>query len=194
MKTVTMILVCAMIFSCATNGESRKQAAIKNDNQTAAVSLNNAVGEFSVYIAGRLPGDTLTAVAVTDAPIQRLGNYVADELAGSLLNNSGLRMVSRQDFERVLTEQNLQTALNFNDDTTAKVGHNLGWRTIIYGTVEPLQEGYSLSLRAVDVETGELRGSKSYILNGSDPILINLVNPNISVQRLTERETLLQPL
>jgi len=156
-------------------------------------NLNSAVGEFSAYIAGRLPANTLTAVAVTDAPVQRLGNYVADELSNSLLNNSGIRMVSRRDFERVLSEQNFQTSLNFNDDTTAKIGHNLGWRTIIYAAVEPLDEAYRLVLRAVDVETGELRGSQSYILNGSDPVLINLVNPNITVKRLTEREALLQP-
>jgi len=78
-------------------------------------------------------------------------------------------------------------------DTTAKIGHNLGWRTIIFTAVEPLQESYRLSLRAVDVETGKLRGTKNYVLNGSDPILISIVNPNMTVERLSEREVLLQP-
>jgi regulator of extracellular matrix RemA (YlzA/DUF370 family) len=102
-------------------------------------------------------------------------------------------MVSRQDFERVVAEQNLQLSGNFDDDSAARVGHNLGWRTIIFGAVEPLSDSYRLSLRAVDVETGELRGTRNFILNGSDPVLISLVNPNITVQRLTERETLLRP-
>jgi hypothetical protein len=43
-----------------------------------------------------------------NAPVLRLGNYVTDKLTDSLLNNTGLRMVSRQDFERVLAEQNIQ--------------------------------------------------------------------------------------
>ena len=190
--SVMMILVCAIMFSCATNGESRKER--KQTTATAEmVSLNTAVGEFSVYIAGRLPDNTLTAVAVTEAPVQRLGYYVADELSNSLLNKSALRMVSRQDFDRVVAEQNVQAGGNVDDKTAARIGHNLGWRTIIYAMIEPLDEAYRLALRAVDVETGELRGSKAYILNGSDPILINLVNPNITVQRLTEREALLQP-
>jgi hypothetical protein len=108
------------------------------------------------------------------------------------LNGSGLRMISRKDVDRIFSEQNIQTG-SFNDATTAKIGHNLGWKNIIYGTVEPLNDAYSLSLRAVDVETGELRGSKSYILDGSDPVLINIVNPNITVKKLTDREALLQP-
>jgi hypothetical protein len=80
-----------------------------------------------------------------------------------------------------------------NDDTAVRIGHNLGWRTIIYGAIEPLSDAYHLSLRAVDVHTGELKGSKSYVLAGNDPILVNLVNPNISVQRLNERESILAP-
>jgi hypothetical protein len=172
------------------------EVMMKEAEQTAAagvVGLDAALGDFSVYIAGRLPAAVLTVVAVTEAPVQRLGNYVADELTGSLLNGAKLRMISRRDFERILAEQNIQTGLNFNDDTTAKIGHNLGWQTIIFGGVEPLLEAYRLSLRAVNVETGELQGSKSYMLNGNDPVLISLVNPNVTVQRLGEREKLLEP-
>jgi hypothetical protein len=66
-------------------------------------------------------------------------------------------VVSRQDFERLLAEQSLQTAINFDDDSTAKIGHNIGWGTIVYGAVDPLQNAYRLLLRAVDVQSGELR-------------------------------------
>ena len=192
MKKIIIIFLSAIIAtaSCAT-GE-----ASKTDIQTlpdGTVNLNNALGDFSAYIGERLTDAALTAVAVTDTPVQRLANYIVDELSAMLLNSAGLRMVSRQDFERVLAEQNIQTALNFNDDTAARIGHNLGWQTVIFGAVEPLQEVYRLSLRAVDVETGELLGSNSYLLNGSDPILINIINPNISIQHLSERDAILQP-
>ncbi|MCL1931891.1 MAG: DUF4384 domain-containing protein [Treponema sp.] len=189
-----MALACVLVFSCATGGTSKDGTSQDAEKPAAGtVNLDAALGDFSAYIAGRLPNTAPTAVAITSTPVQRLGNYIADELTSSLLNNAGLRMVSRQDFERVLSEQNIQTEANFNDDTTAKIGHNLGWRTIIFTAVEPLQESYRLSLRAVDVETGELRGTKNYVLNGSDPTLISIVNPNMTVERLSERETLLQP-
>ena len=184
---VMMVFTCFILLSCAGQG------AVKTEPVPGTVNLDAALGDFSGYIGGRLPSTTLTAVAITDVPVLRLGNYVADELASSLVNNTSLRMISRQDFERVLSEQNIQTAGNFDDDTTAKIGHNLGWQTIIFGTVEPTQEAYRLSLRAVDVESGELRGSKSYFLNGKDPTLISIVNPNMTIQHLSERNTMLEP-
>jgi hypothetical protein len=215
MKAVIFsVLLCFAGISCAFGGgqKARSQAVTPQAEtpQAAAsqsmpqpipeaqvisgsVRLDAAIGDFSRYIAGRrLPDNALTAIAINNTPVERLGFYIADKLTDELLNSAGLRMVSRQDYMRVLEEQAVQAGA-FDDDSTAKMGHNLGWRNIIYGTVEPLSDAYHLSLRAVDVQTGELRGSRSYVLIGNDPILVNLVNPNVSVQRLNERETLLTP-
>ena len=167
--------------------------AMPQTEAAGSVSLVTALSDFSVYIAGKVPKAQLTAIAVTDVPVKKLGDYIADELSGLLLNNAGLRMVSRQDFERVLAEQSLQADIGFNDDTTAKMGRNFGWQTVILTAVNPLVDSYRLSLRAVDVETGELRGTKSFVLNTKDPILISLVNPDVTVQQLAERETILKP-
>ena len=193
-KTVFLLLLlsAAAAFSCVASGKSRtdvKEPALNLNT----VSLEKAIGEFSTYIGERLPKATLTAITITETPIQKLGNYIIDELAVSLLNNTSLRIVSRQDFERILSEQSLQSSLTFDDNTTAKIGHGLGWQTIIMGTIEPMHEAYRLSLRAVDVETGELRGSRNYLLNGKDPILICCVNPDITTKQLAEREAILQP-
>jgi hypothetical protein len=100
---VLTVFICIAVVSCTTKGGSGADAE-KTTTGTGGVNLNTAIGEFTEYIAGRLPGGTLTAVAVTDTPVQRLGNYVADELSVALLDNGGLRMVSRQDFERVVAE------------------------------------------------------------------------------------------
>ncbi|MDR3172133.1 MAG: DUF4384 domain-containing protein [Treponema sp.] len=191
-----VVLIGVSVFSCATGGETTAGKPAPETEKPAvqdgALTVDKALGDFMAYIAGRLPADSLTAVALMDAPAQRLGNYLTDELISRLLNDAGVRVVSRQDFERILAEQDVQADLNFDDDTTAKIGHNLGWGTIVFGTVNPLQDAYHLSLRAVDVETGELRGTKSYVLQ-SDATLASLVNPNVTVQQLTERESLLQP-
>jgi len=161
--------------------------------QIGGISLDSALRDFSAYSVGKLPVNSITAVDILDTPVQRLGNYIADKLTDLLVNLVGLRIVSRQDFERVLAEQNVQASMNFNDDTTAKIGHIMGWQNIIFGTVEPLQNAYHLSLRAVDVESGTLLGSKTYLLAGNDPVLVNIVNPNISVQGLYERNSILAP-
>ena len=209
MKKIPALTCCILILSCAGSkvlqeippadiNESTvlpsgfpEEDKAANNTAEDRVSLDSALTDFSVYIAERLPASALAAIASIDAPVQRLGNYAADRLNDLLLNTGGIRLVGRQDYERIISEQNLQTSLFFNDDTTAKIGHTLGWSTIVYGAVEPLQNAYHLSLRAVDVETGEIQGSKTYLLDSGDPILINLINPEIAVQRLYERKSLL---
>ena len=196
MKNYRIMILCSLIIAVCTSCASSKSAGTAQASGAVAdaVNLDAAIGDFSHYVSARnLPEGSYTAVAVPKTPVQRLGNYIVDKISESLVNNTSLRMVSRQDFERVISEQNIQLSGNFSDDSSARIGQNLGWRTIIFGAVEPLQDAYHLSLRAVDVETGELKGSKSYTLNGGDPVLINLINPGISVQRLTEREMILQP-
>jgi len=185
-----VILASVLLISCASGGTGKQSDKAALDG---SVKLDMAIGDFSIYVVERrLPTDTLTAIAVMNAPVQSLGNYITDKLSDSLLNGAGLRMVSRQDVDRIMNEQVVQAGA-FDDNSTARMGQNLGWHTIILGAVEPMTEAYHLSLRAVDVETGELKGSKSYVLVGNDPILINLVNPAVSVQRLEERETILVP-
>ena len=157
------------------------------------VNLETALEKFSIYITGRIPDKSVTAIAITETPEQRLSDYISDELTGSLLNNAGLRIVSRQDFLKLFSEQETQASLSFSDESTAKIGKNLGWQTIIFGEITPIWDTYRLSLRAVEVETGELQGTKNYLLTGNDPILICLINPNITIQQLNDRKSILQP-
>jgi len=170
----------------------QKMEAQANQNEST-MDLNSAIWDFCIYISQKIPSGHLTVVDTVNSPSQSLGNYISDQVTDLLLNRARLRMVSRQDFERILSEQNAQASLNFDDETTAKIGHNIGWQTIIFGGVEPLQSTYHLSLRAVEVETGTLLGSRSYLLTGNDPVLVNAVNPDITIQNLNERDSILAP-
>ena len=182
----TLVIAMALVWVNPQTAEAQSRVA-------GAVSLDSALRDFSAYAVGKLPANTITAVDVMHTPIERLGNYIADKLTDVLVNWAGMRIVSRQDFERVLSEQNAQASLHFDDDTTAKIGHVMGWQNIIFGTVEPMQNAYHLSLRAVDVESGTLLGSRTYLLDGSDPVLVNIVNPSLTIQRLNERDSILAP-
>ena len=189
-KRFTVMIVIIFTVTLTVYAGARAEA----DNQPSGVlNLKSALADFTGYIDGRIPGSAITAIAITDVPVKKLGDYISDELSSLLLNNAGLRMVSRQDFENILNEQSLQAAVDFNDESTARMGRNLGWQTVVFGSVNPMSDSYRLSLRAVEVETGELLGAKSFFLDGKDPVLISLINPDISVQQLAERETILQP-
>jgi len=192
---LAMFIAITLIVSCATdNAPSRESDAVSQRHKTFSwVELNTALDDFSEYIKNRVPDAALTAVSVTDAPVRRLGDYIADELIISLVNNTSLRVISRQDYERLLSEQDFQLSAHFSDASAAGIGKNLGWRNIVFAALEPLRETYRLTIRAVDVETGELYGTRSYILNGNDYVLLSIVNPDINIQRLNERDIILQP-
>jgi hypothetical protein len=113
-----VVLIGVSVFSCATGGETatgRETAAGEEtvpdkepaagrettagkpafENETpatpdGAVTVDKAFGDFTMYIAERLPEASLTAVVVMDAPVQRLGNYLTDELISRLLNDAAV--------------------------------------------------------------------------------------------------------
>jgi hypothetical protein len=159
-------------------------------SQTNTLTLDRIISDFRGYIVGRLPRNSATAVMQIDAPIEALGNYITDELMAGLVND--VRLVSRQDIDRLMRQQDIQTDSGFDDDSTAKIGHLFGWKAVILGTVSPLEKSYHLSLRAVDADSGELLGTKSYVIQ-PDARLSSLVNPNVTVSQITEREAILQP-
>jgi len=194
MKRLTVVVALIYASALFLTGLVLPQTAGAQDSRMAGtVTLDTALVDFSSYIVDKLPPGTITAVDAMDTPIDRLGNYIADKLTDLLINKAGLRIISRQDFEKVLVDQNIQTSLHFDDDTTAKIGHIMGWQFIIFGAVAPMQNSYHLSLRAVEVETGVILGSRSYSLTGSDPVLVNIVNPAMTIQKLNERDSILTP-
>ena len=177
-------LVCVMAFVLA---------GLQTAEAQNAISLDSALRDFSAYAVGKLPANSVTAVDVMNTPVEKLGNYISDRIIDILANMAGLRIVSRQDFEQVLSGYNATASLNFDNDAVVKIGQTMGWQNIIFGTVEPRQEAYHLLLRAVDVKTGTLLGSRTYLLAGADPVLMNIVNPNLTINRLNERDSILMP-
>lgn len=104
--------------------------------------------------------------------VHRMGRGMADELVSELLNSGWFRVMSRQEIDDVLEEQNFQ--MNFADSSSAvETGKLLGVKYLIYGSVTSVSESpYGLgdsklnvsgsrikvnaNLRMISVETGEI--------------------------------------
>jgi hypothetical protein len=160
--------------------------------EAAPVSIEDAIGDFSAYLKDRIQQSALTAVLTVEAPVRGIADYVIDTLEDKLLNDTKVRLVSRQSLELIKKEQNIQADGSVNDETAAAIGRIAGWKTVILGAVTSLETGYRMSLRAVAVESGELLGVKTYQIK-NDAMLTGIVNPNPSVQVLSQREEILKP-
>jgi TolB-like protein len=194
MKKIFVFLLLAatlaFVFGCVS--QSSPSGRTDGEAEPAMLGLNEAMRDFSLYLSSRIQKDSPSAVLNVVAPLRGIADYITDTLTEEILNTAGARMVSRQNLETVKREQNIQADGSVDDDTAVRIGHIAGWRTVITGTVTPLETGYRMSLRAVDVESAELLGAKGYLIK-SDAVLAGIVNPSQTVQELSRREELLRP-
>jgi curli biogenesis system outer membrane secretion channel CsgG len=110
-------------------------SALPAFGQQELLSLDEAVRDFSRYLADRIQKDALTAVLNVEAPFEEISNYITDTLVEGLLNTAGARMVDRQNLETVKREQNIQSDSSIDDATAAFIGHIAGWKTVVTGTL-----------------------------------------------------------
>ncbi|MHC6202359.1 DUF4384 domain-containing protein [Breznakiellaceae bacterium SP9] len=184
MKKLLFALTVTVLFSCATGNNEQYE--------NAEMTLDWAIADFSVYLSARLFLDGTVAVLNIAAPLRALSDYVSDELLSRIHNDGMVKVMSRQDLETLKQEQNIQLEGDVSDETSVRIGHISGWQTVITGSVTPLDNGYRLAFRAVDVESGELRGTRNYIIQ-PDPVLSSIVNPSLTVAALSQREEILKP-
>jgi hypothetical protein len=160
--------------------------------QSSAITLDRALADFAAYIAGRLTVGSTAALLPVETPAKAASDYLTVALLNRLAQTS-LKVISRQDFDLVRQEQRLQLEGDVSDDTAVRIGYMSGWQSVITGALIPLDSGFNLALRALDVKTAELRGTKTYTV-APHSLLFSLLNPpNLSHQQLAEREKLLEP-
>jgi TolB-like protein len=107
-------------------------------------------------------------VAVTSFVNANVGNYcpafsiyLVDRLTILLVRaNADIDVVTRDRVEEVFKEINLTLAKNYDSSTFAKVGHQLGAKSLVRGSYTIEQQGAIVSVAAqlLDVETGRVIG------------------------------------
>jgi len=88
------------------------------------------------------------------ADYDALGKGIADVLITELAGNSALRVIERDNVQKVLDEQNLGASPRIDKETAAKVGKLVGVHHMIFGgfIIDP-KGVMRLDVRSVDVET-----------------------------------------
>jgi TolB-like protein len=111
--------------------------------------------------------DTRPGVAVL--PFENGGSYGKDKedfdalrrgIAGMLLSelsqNPSMRLVDREQIQKLLDEQGLAAADRVDAQTAAKIGKLVGARYMIAGTFIDLYGDFRIDARIIDVETSEI--------------------------------------
>jgi TolB-like protein len=122
------------------------------------------LGLFAGPVAAQ---DTRPGIAVL--PFENGGSYGKDKedfdalrrgIAGMLISelsqNGSVRLVDRDQIQKLLDEQGLATAERVDAATAAKIGKLVGARYLIAGTFIDLYGDFRVDARIIDVETSEI--------------------------------------
>lgn len=108
-------------------------------------------------------------------------SILSEALTSSLLSTGKLRMLERSQMESILKEQGFQQSGACDaSECAVEIGKLLSVDHIVVGSVGHIGSSYVISMRMVDVGTGEIRTSSSRSVQGSiDQVLLQTI-PDIA--------------
>ena len=102
------------------------------------------------------------AIGAQNEELAPLSKGIADMLITQLAMNPGIRVVERDQLEKLLQEQNLSAGGRVDKETAVKVGRILGAHHMIFGGFVTDPKGrMRLDARAVNVETSQIEHVES---------------------------------
>ena len=116
------------------------------------------------------PPETPLYIAVVDFNGNNISigdvKALTDRLRVELFNTKYFKVVEREMMEEVLKEQGFQQSGCSTDECMVQIGKLIGVEKIIGGSISKAGDVFSVSLRLVDVETGEIEDTEVYDHSG----------------------------
>jgi hypothetical protein len=128
--------------------------------------LHEALGLSGAVIVESLESGASIAVISIAAPDLFEGDYALEELTFLLVRAQKFRMVDRRNLDLIRAEQQFQFSGEVDDDTAVSIGHLIGAAFEITGGISAWESEKHLRLKALDVETGQIRAMSSISYGG----------------------------
>jgi curli biogenesis system outer membrane secretion channel CsgG len=173
------VLLALSLAACPSTGKAAESPALSPPAEFAeaeagkpeaaepvpASSLAEALYRSYEDLSGGIPGPLSIAVitiASIDDPAE--GEFAAEELTLLLVNAKKYSIVERRSLDIIRAEQNFQLSGEVDDAAAVSIGRLIGAALVITGSINSYETLKYLRLRALDVETGEIRAmsSRSY--------------------------------
>ena len=132
------------------------RVAIENVQGAVASNLDQAVSNVSGILAANIPQKFTIAVANVSSTDTNTSEFIIGELEYHLVSSGKFRIVNRKRLDQIMQEQNFQLSGNVSDDSAVSLGNMLGADVIIIGDVTENAPNKRLSVKAIDVTTGEI--------------------------------------
>lgn len=134
---------------------------------SAKENLDLSLKRVSDDVSARVSSKTILCVLNFDSQSKEMGEYIRDELISSFSENPNIRIVTRQHMDKVNKELDYQTSGYVSDETALSLCQRLGAQSIVFGQLSELDNGYTLQVKMLDVETGSYALFKKYEISRS---------------------------
>jgi hypothetical protein len=117
------------------------------------MDLDAAIREAAAQMGKNLPGGTKVALVSVSSSSAQLSEYIISRLEAALVNGKRLVVVDRANLDKIREEQGFQLSGEVDDDSAKSIGKLLGAGAIVTGAFADLGDVYSLTLKAINIET-----------------------------------------
>ena len=146
MKKLFVIGLIALFCACAGNPAS-------SGNSTAGMDLDAAIKEAATQMETRIPSGTLVALVSFASPSTAFSTQILTRLESAIVSSGKLVVVDRANLDKVRAEQGFQLSGEVDDESAKSIGKLLGAGAIVTGSLTDLGDVYSLTLKAINIET-----------------------------------------
>ena len=122
------------------------------------------IGILASTLATSIKNHGKKVIAVVDftdleGNTNELGRFVAEELAGDLINtNKGFDVVDRNHLKSLLAENKLSMSGLVDPGSVKKLGRIAGADALVTGSLTPLGDSVRISCKAIDMSTAKVMG------------------------------------
>jgi TolB-like protein len=133
-----------------------------------SISLDNALQVSAQRLINELTQDTSVAIFNFNSSSEQFSDYVIEELMDLLINSRKFNVVERKQLDIIRQEMDIQMSGYISDETMLSLGHNIGAKYIISGSLIDLGNTYRFRIFAINVETTVREVSLSVYLSIND--------------------------
>ncbi len=133
----------------------------------AKQTLDDALILVSKDIAERCEKREIIAVLDFKTDSEDMGAYISSQLTTMIFEHSTLQVVTRQHMDKVEKELDYQISGVVSDSTALSICERLGAKKIVFGSLEELDNQYTLQVKMLAVETGAYALFKKYDVSRS---------------------------
>lgn len=138
-----MALAIAVLLGCQTTN-------------SRPVVLDRGITTIARHIEDSLVPGTKVAILNFSSPTDRFSNYIIEMLMVELVGNRKLKVVDRQDLDKIRAEMNFQMSGDVDDNEQQAAGKMLGAESVISGSLMDLGTVLRFTFKVLNVQSAEV--------------------------------------